>query len=262
MEQFLQPTLETEKKPDSILEITQQAISQANTIEILPENRNDKGELLAPNGEVSNLQNELHWKIIRTPAFKEWFGKSDIVDENGEPAMVYHYTHADLNQFDTFSREKGRSSKAAFYLTSGNYGQKSFGGNKIGAFVNAKIKELSSRADISGFREEDRKKLEREGYTGAAHFFENSEEYISNLKDEYRKKISPKSFTDKIYFGFNKIKEAFGGQARDGATLLQEIKKESQHLNSVSRDTSSNFYELIVFESSQIMIVNKEERVR
>ena len=41
-----------------------------------------------------------------TPAFKEWFGKSKIVDEDGNPLIVYHGTDED---FDTFDETKGRS---------------------------------------------------------------------------------------------------------------------------------------------------------
>ena len=53
--------------------------------------------LKAPNGKPSNL-NEKQWAQVRTKAFKEWFGDwendpanaSKVVDENGEPKVVYH----------------------------------------------------------------------------------------------------------------------------------------------------------------------------
>ena len=34
-----------------------------------------------------------------TPAFKRWFGDSKIVDENGEPMVVYHGTASDFSEF-------------------------------------------------------------------------------------------------------------------------------------------------------------------
>ena len=34
-----------------------------------------------------------------TPAFKRWFGESKVVDENGEPLVVYHGTLADFSTF-------------------------------------------------------------------------------------------------------------------------------------------------------------------
>jgi len=56
--------------------------------------------LLAPNGKPSNLTPE-QYRLVRTPAFKKWFGdwenspetSSKVVDENGEPLVVYHSTY-------------------------------------------------------------------------------------------------------------------------------------------------------------------------
>lgn len=63
--------------------------------------------LLAPNGNPSNL-NPVQHKLVRTKAFKDWFGdwennpndSSKIVDENGEPLVVYHGTNREFNVFD------------------------------------------------------------------------------------------------------------------------------------------------------------------
>jgi hypothetical protein len=65
-----------------------------NTLKI-----NSEGKLLAPNGKSSNLTEE-QYKLVRTPEFKAWFGDwennpqnaSKVVDENGEPLVVYHGT--------------------------------------------------------------------------------------------------------------------------------------------------------------------------
>ena len=62
---------------------------------------------LAPNGEKSNL-NEIQWLQVRTKAFKNWFGDwendptnaSKVVDKNGEPLVVYHYTDSNFDTFD------------------------------------------------------------------------------------------------------------------------------------------------------------------
>lgn len=53
---------------------------------------------LAPNGKPSNLSPYLYDRV-RTPAFKNWFGDwekdpqnaSKVVDENGEPLLVFHH---------------------------------------------------------------------------------------------------------------------------------------------------------------------------
>jgi hypothetical protein len=76
--------------------------------EYLPNNYYADGGsvLLAPNGKPSNLTPK-QYKLVRTPAFKQWFGdwenspetSSKVVDENGEPLVVYHGTNAEFNKF-------------------------------------------------------------------------------------------------------------------------------------------------------------------
>lgn len=69
-------------------------------------NRYEKGGLIAPNGNKSNLTPE-QYKLVRTPEFKAWFGDwendpknaSKVVDENGEPLVVYHGTKKDFYIF-------------------------------------------------------------------------------------------------------------------------------------------------------------------
>jgi hypothetical protein len=66
---------------------------------------NSKSQRLAPNGKPSKL-NEKQYEQVRTPAFKKWFGDwendpdnaSKVVDENGEPLVVYH--GGTLNEID------------------------------------------------------------------------------------------------------------------------------------------------------------------
>ncbi len=73
-------------------DIFQVMLSESDTVIIKPEHRNTKGKLLTEDGKVSHLQNELYWKIIRTPSFKKWFGNSVVRDGNGEPKLVYRAT--------------------------------------------------------------------------------------------------------------------------------------------------------------------------
>ena len=47
--------------------------------------------------EAAKLWNE---KGIDSPYFKKWFGKSKVVDENGEPLVVYHGTDKQFTSFD------------------------------------------------------------------------------------------------------------------------------------------------------------------
>lgn len=65
-----------------------------------------EGVLLAPNGKPSNLTPE-QYKLVRTHEFKLWFGdwenspetSSKVVDENGEPLVLYHGTRHDFFEF-------------------------------------------------------------------------------------------------------------------------------------------------------------------
>jgi hypothetical protein len=71
----------------------------------------EQGKLLAPNGKPSKL-NRYQWAQVRTDNFKAWFGDwendpanaSKVVDENGEPLVMYHGSKAtDIVIFDTSS---------------------------------------------------------------------------------------------------------------------------------------------------------------
>lgn len=71
--------------------------------------------LKAPNGEPSRLTPR-QWAQVRTAAFRDWFGDwqhdpahaSRVVDENGEPRVVYHGTHR--AGFTVFDSRKGNPS--------------------------------------------------------------------------------------------------------------------------------------------------------
>ena len=61
----------------------------------------------APNGKPSNL-NPMLWIMVRTKNFKEWFGDwlkdpehaSKVLDENGEPKVVYHTGAKNIRVFN------------------------------------------------------------------------------------------------------------------------------------------------------------------
>ena len=71
----------------------------------------------APNGKETNLTED-QWLSVRTAAFKNWFGDwehdpenaSKVVDENGEPRVVYHGSH---QWFTSFNDGKQRQQSGA-----------------------------------------------------------------------------------------------------------------------------------------------------
>lgn len=113
------------------------------------------GGLIAPNGKPSNLTPE-QYNLVRTPEFKAWFGDwendpanaSKVVDENGEPLVVYHGT---TKRFNVFEKSKGYSDNwygLGFYFTDSisdinkNYTDKGYD-------LKQKIKKLSKSKKLS-----------------------------------------------------------------------------------------------------------------
>ena len=68
----------------------------------------------APNGADTKLTED-QWLLVRTKNFINWFGDwindpenaSKVVDENGEPMVVYHGTGADFTKFDASESDRG-----------------------------------------------------------------------------------------------------------------------------------------------------------
>ena len=73
---------------------------------IIDKANSDGTYMKAPNGKDTNLD-ERQWVQVRTKAFKQWFGdwendpenSSKVVDENGEPKVVYHAGSSGINIF-------------------------------------------------------------------------------------------------------------------------------------------------------------------
>lgn len=104
----------------------------------------------APNGKPTNLT-EKQWIQVRTKNFKDWFGDwendptnaSKVVDENGEPLVVYHNSNADINIFDenkigtNGSSEGGLFGKGFYFSTNKDYNSL-FGNKEYAVFLNIK----------------------------------------------------------------------------------------------------------------------------
>lgn len=112
---------------------------------IIDEAKKNGTFMKAPNGEPTKLT-EKQWVQVRTKAFKDWFGDwendadnaSKVVDENGEPMVVYHGTPYDFNAFDTnmIGSNTGGTGwyGAGFYFS--DRGTDFYGKNVKGVFLN------------------------------------------------------------------------------------------------------------------------------
>lgn len=129
--------------------------------------------LLAPNGKPSNLSPELY-RLVRTPEFKNWFGdwennpsgSSKVVDENGEPKILYHGSRGDFNIFSNTNSNKlpWTEGGIGFYFTSYSVSASSYGTRIIGVFINARNIKKSDESEHSFINSNQLEKLYQEGY--------------------------------------------------------------------------------------------------
>lgn len=150
----------------------------------------------APNGKETNLTED-QWLSVRTAAFKNWFGDwekdpqnaSKVVDENGEPRVVYHGTYGDFTVFD-----KARIGSATdygiwgrgFYFT--NMENTPYGNKKLALFLNIRnpfiFNDYKSAEEIGdylniwdgNFHEDDRFGIFRPYARGAAQIAGSAQE--------------------------------------------------------------------------------------
>jgi len=98
----------------------------------------------APNGNPTNLT-ERQWLQVRTKNFINWFGDwindpvnaSKVVDENGEPLVVYHGSPKQFNTFDWHYIDENDTESGFFFSSDKNYA-KQYGTNVFEVFLNVK----------------------------------------------------------------------------------------------------------------------------
>ena len=150
----------------------------------------------APNGKETNLTED-QWLAVRTAAFKNWFGDwekdpqnaSKVVDENGEPRVVYHGTYGDFTVFDKAmigsATDYGLWGRG-FYFT--NMENTPYGNKKLALFLNIRnpfiFNDYKSAEEIGdylniwdgNFHEDDRFGIFRPYATGAAQIADSAQE--------------------------------------------------------------------------------------
>ena len=180
-----------------------------------------KGGLIAPNGKTSNLTPE-QYKLVRTPEFKAWFGDwendpenaSKVVDENGEPLVVYHGTRNEFFTFDSSKIGKKTFNKQGFYFSS-NFNvansylyEDSYGANiKHSGFIIKCFLNIKNPIEID-WHNKDWKHSDFESTMKSYQYFReigvNDGIILLNLSDPFY--ISPIDFVNKLdYSGNNYI---------------------------------------------------------
>ena len=200
-------------KPDLVYAL--QAINNQKELDNIKAKAIKNGTFMkAPNGKPTNL-NEQQWLQVRTKAFKDWFGDwendpknaSKVVDENGEPLVVYHGSKSILNVFDT-SKSKSRQ-----YISQQIKPTNFFSSDKTVAdfFAITENQRLASQISASidkvldAYAGEniDENILDDEIWTYAAHITGKSKEFVKNF---WENKV-PSEYKQNDEFGETRMKD-------------------------------------------------------
>lgn len=164
--------------------ITEQPVSQTETAYTKEEQdilsrapRNANGQLLAPNGNVSNLT-EKQYVQARTKAFKDWFGDwennpneaSKVVDKNGEPLVVYHESPNVFSIFDTSKKRYDVHEVIGIWTSPINRKGKGYGENIYPLFLNLRnpiVTSVKQVKTIEELRTLENKALKNDNSDGA-----------------------------------------------------------------------------------------------
>jgi hypothetical protein len=128
----------------------------------------DAGHMKAPNGRPSRLD-ERQWIQVRSEAFKDWFGDwehdpenaSKVLDENGEPLVVYHGTSTGgFTIFNTYGSNFGLFGQGSYFTNdrevAESYTDKGKGDKKqvYGVFLNIRHPlDMNSHNIAEGWKE-------------------------------------------------------------------------------------------------------------
>ena len=150
-----------------------------------PDIRFNNGGFLAPNGKPSNLTPE-QYKLVRTPEFISWFGDwendpknaSKVVDENGEPLVVWKGVDEDTILGGFFAKDK---------IVADAFGKsKSFFLNFVDPYIIDSIGSWSSvdiKSELSNLTNEERYEIVKSEFRGA---YKTLSDYFN---DEYKEPI-------------------------------------------------------------------------
>ena len=101
---------------------------------------------------------------------KDFSQVSEIVDENGEPFVVYHNTRAEFDEFD----KKYIRTADGFFFTVDNTPMNAFGDRQLAVYLNVKnLKETGSTMPTG-----DDFDYQNDGFDGMQYFFMDSESFI------------------------------------------------------------------------------------
>lgn len=176
--------------------------------------RDSKGRLLAPNGKPSNLPERLYVQV-RTREFKDWFGDwqndpknaSKVVDENGEPRVVYHGSKSIFNVFNSSESESrqylSKQIKPTNFFSSDETVANFFAVTENQSLASQISKSIDIILDAFAGEDVDEDVLDDEIWTEAAKNTGKSKEFV---KDFWENKV-PSEYKTNDEFGTSKIED-------------------------------------------------------
>ncbi len=249
---FLKPALEEEKK--NRVGIFYFDEKKASRYSVLSKNKKTitAGYLHTIHDEGSPVKGEFK-KQTETLQFKEWFGKSKVVDEEGKPLVVYHGSTADFTEFSyKFVNRNGQADGRGFYFTDNRSFaegyqnkdgklfevylsiQKPLNPDKL-TITKAELRKILDAIDPSGdymanYAEDDR------GYPGAAW---RAKALNSTVNAIYDSSENNADILAELYSSFG------------GGEVLAEVRKVSGYDGFIKKDQNGNMI-YIAFEPGQI----------
>ena len=188
--------------------------------------------MTAPNGEKTKLDAE-QWATVRTANFKNWFGDwendpenaSKVVDENGEPLVVYHGTTNDETKsvwnektksydtshepFTVFKREVDGLPNSGLFFNSSEDNAYEYGYNNYAVYLSAKNPlVIDCKGSLYNSIKHDGKTMDTYDWTNWAE--ENGYDGVifKNIKDGVDYGSMQNTTDDYVAFNSNQIKSA------------------------------------------------------
>ncbi len=239
--------------------IEQLILEQSKLIDIKPEDRNADGKLLiVPGGEISQLD-EQEWKMVRTEAFRQWFGESMVVSKGGEPLVLYHGSQKKFDKFDLskVGSNAGGTKDSGYFGTGFYFTPYQRLAEKYGPFV---YKSFIRIKDIQVFKEEH------------GNVRDDSKPLPENIHEEVLRRYKP--LQEAEYRRLLEQEEANKGSwghisSWNGedkfeyilSNIVREVLLEKGFGGVFGYNPVSKLYECAVFNQEDILVIPQDEKV-
>jgi hypothetical protein len=133
---------------------------------------------------------------VRAPEFRAWFGDSKVVDENGEPLVVYHGTPGDFSRAnarfrtDAVGSGAGDYSGRGYYFTPDPLEAQEYGPNVVPTYLSLQNPYVHYLRDYNWRAPEDwSENLKSQGYDGVIVRVRDVDDVTGEVADDWIKEI-------------------------------------------------------------------------